>query len=43
MNINSLDSPSLAVVASSEVRGVGLSKDKRVLEGRVSGVEDNCG
>lgn len=43
MDVNSLDSPSLAVVVSSKVRRVGLREDKRVLERRVSGVEDDSG
>lgn len=43
MNVNSLDSPSLSVVASSKVRRVGLREAKRVLERRVSGFEDDGG
>ena len=43
MDVNSLDSPSLSVVASSKVRRVGLREAKRILERRVSGVEDDGG
>lgn len=43
MDVNSVHSPSLAVVASSKVRRVGLSEDKGVLERRVSRVKDDGG
>lgn len=43
MDVNSLHSPSLAVVTSSKVRRVGLGEDKSIFERRVSGVEDDGG